>query len=358
MHHAFDFLNDSTAANSVGLISAFGNERLLKRLVVKQVVQAILQEDADEIPFSRFEGDETEWNRVNDELSTLSLFGEDEARICIVDNADAFVKKNRDSLEKLAEDPPSSGCLVLLVDTWPSNTRLYKMFEKRGLNIDCNPPRRGRSKAPDEEAVAKWISNWAKQEFNVKIRPAVARTLIDLTECNLGLIEQEFSKLVLFVGKNGEISDTLVHDVVGGWRAQTVWETIDAATEGDADQALLHLDRLLQSGEHPLALFGQIAWSLKRYALVLEIMQRSQRTGNSIRMIDAIKQAGFRAWGGEIEKAEQRLKQLGRNRVAKILEWLVEIDLSLKGSHSADHRARLALENLIVKMSRQMITSQ
>ena len=354
MIHSFAILEDSSALRSVGLVAAFGSERLLKRLVIKKIVDEILEDDSDDVPYSKFDGDEVEWNRVNDELSTLSLFGDHETRICIVDNADGFVKKNREPLEQLANAPPASGCLVLLVDTWASNTRLYKAFEKNGLNVDCNPPRRARSKSPDEEAIAKWISNWAKDQFGIKIRPAVARTLIDLTECNLGRIEQELNKLVLFAGEKREVNDTLVHEVVGGWRTQTVWETIDAATEGDADLALQNLDRLLQSGEHPLALFGQISWSLKRYAQVLQIMQRGQRQGNSIKISEAIKLAGFRAWGGEIEKADQRLKQLGRDRVGKILEWLVELDLSLKGSHSSDHRARLALEQLIVKMSRQL----
>lgn len=357
MIHAFGFLAEGgKSANTVGVITAFGSERLLKRMVLKSVVSSIRQQGSDGSEYSRFDGDELEWNRLNDELSTVSLFDDGGTRICVIENADGFVKNNRESLEKLAEHPPTAGCLILQVDTWPSNTRLYKIVEKSGLNIDCNLPRKGRSKNPDEAALAQWICKWAKKDFNVNLKPAVARSLVEMTEGNMGWIEQELNKLVLFVEPNGEITQTLVNDIVGGWKMQTVWETIDAAADGDADQALLHLDRLLQTGEHPLALFGQISWSLKRYAHALDIIQRAEREGNPLRMEEALKQAGFRPWAGEIEKAQQRMKQLGRKRVSKLLSSLVEIDLSLKGTHSAEIRARLQLEKLFVQMSRQMAT--
>ena len=42
---------------------------------------------------------------------------------------------------------------------------------------------------------------------------------------------------------------------------------------------------------------------------------------------------------GALAAAEQRLKQLGRRRAAQFYRWLLELDLSLKGTHSPDDRA-------------------
>jgi DNA polymerase-3 subunit delta len=53
-----------------------------------------------------------------------------------------------------------------------------------------------------------------------------------------------------------------------------------------------------------------------------------------------------------MERAERQLRQLGRERAARLYRWLLEADLALKGSHSAPHRARLVLEKLLVRMAK------
>jgi DNA polymerase-3 subunit delta len=115
----------------------------------------------------------------------------------------------------------------------------------------------------------------------------------------------------------------------------------------------VQLDRLLQSGEHPLALVGSIAWSLRRYAAATRIFQQAERRGEKMPLREALTQAGVRDWPfGAVAKAEERLKQLGRHRAGRMYRWLLELDLSLKGSHSPDTRARWALEQLILRMAK------
>jgi hypothetical protein len=68
---------------------------------------------------------------------------------------------------------------------------------------------------------------------------------------------------------------------------------------------------------------------------------------------EALVQAGVKDWPpGTIAKAEDRLKQLGRHRAGKLYRWLLELDLSLKGSHSQADRARWALEQLVLRMAK------
>ena len=117
---------------------------------------------------------------------------------------------------------------------------------------------------------------------------------------------------------------------------------------------LVQLDRLLQSGEHPLALVGSISWSLRRYAAATRIFQQAERRGERMGLKDALTQAGVRDWPfGALAKNEERLKQLGRKRAGNIYRWLLELDLSLKGTHSADDRARWALEQLVLRMAKK-----
>jgi DNA polymerase III subunit delta len=145
-----------------------------------------------------------------------------------------------------------------------------------------------------------------------------------------------------------------VQEIVGGWRGKTIWELVDAAAAGESGEALAQLDRLLHAGEHPLALVGSLAWSLRRYAAATRIFQQAERAGQKISLREALTQAGFRDWPiGSVAAAEKRLQQLGRQRAGQLYRWLLELDLALKGSHSADDRARWALEELVLKMAKR-----
>ena len=161
------------------------------------------------------------------------------------------------------------------------------------------------------------------------------------------------AKLSLYADK-GKVDEKKLVEIVGGWRTKKMWDAVDAATDGDSGKALDLLGQLLQTGEHPLALFGQLSWSLRRFGKAADIAIRTQRERRRVELPVIAKQAGFNSWGGELTKAEARLKQLSSVRASKILDWILEADLQLKRSHSKEHRGRLVLEKLFVKMDQEL----
>jgi DNA polymerase-3 subunit delta len=199
----------------------------------------------------------------------------------------------------------------------------------------------------------KWIVGWGKSQHGVVIDREAAQHSLDLTGPAFGVLDQDLAKLALFVQPGQKITAEMVQQIVGGWRTKTTWELVDAAAGGDAAEALLQLDRLLQSGEHPLALLGSIGWSLRRYAAATRAFEQAERRGEKISLREALTRVGVRDWPfGALAAAEQRLIQLGRRRAGKLYRSLLELDLSLKGTHSADDRARWALEQLILRMAK------
>ena len=52
-----------------------------------------------------------------------------------------------------------------------------------------------------------------------------------------------------------------------------------------------------------------------------------------------------------LDKTERQLRQIGRGRAKHLYNWLLEADLALKGVSSSGDRARLVLEQLIVRLS-------
>ena len=345
--HVFDFL-ETTPAAPAGVCVLFGAERFLKQLAIKTLTAG-----GGEFSVSRLDGSTAQFAEVMDELATQSLFGGGDPKTVLVDDADTFVKQNRDRLEPAIENP-GRNLLVLVVDSWAANTRLYKRVDKHGFQIRCDAPTSGRSKKPDTKRICDWLVHRAEETHAFKLPAKGASLLIDLCDCEFGRMDQELQKLALYAEK-GKVTVDQVATVVGGWRTRTMWEAITAACDGDTGEALRLLDQLLKTGEHPLALFGQLSWSLRRYAIATEFVLRQVRNGKRPDLSSAISAAGFRPWGGEVDVAADQLKQLGRGRAAQILDWLNETDAALKRTHTTAYRGRLALEKLFIRMSRELV---
>ena len=349
--HAFDLLaKPGEHQISAGICVLFGDEPLLKREALNVISRIVLGDDND-VPLATFDGPQADWRDVHDELATVSLFSSG-PRLAVVEEADKFVSACRDKLEAYAASP-AAGVLVLLVDTWPGNTRLAKAVAQNGLAIECRAPQmqRGKSKVLDEKRLLKWLATWSKQRHGIKLDAAAAEELLDLVGPELGLLDTDLAKLALYLEPGGTITSQMVQDIVGGWRTKSIWQLVDAAAEGDAAEALAGIDRLLQMGEAPQALFGQIAWSLRRFAAATRIYQQAERDGRRAALDAALEQAGFRHW--QLKDAQRQLRQIGRQRAGELYRWLLETDLALKGSHSQADRARLKLEQLLLRLAKE-----
>lgn len=346
--HVFEFLDAPVGELPVGLCVLYGKERFLKTLALKHLTGG----DSGDAEFSvvKLDGPQAVWSDVNDELSTKSLFGGDGPTIVIVDDADKFVSANRARLEEFAAGSGGCGLLVLVVDNWLKTTKLYKLANKNAFQIDCGPPKKSaRSKSADPSQVCSWLIARAKNKYDYTLPKQGAQLLFDLTECEFGRMDQELQKLALFA-ESGKVTMEICKQMVGGWRTRTTWEAIEAALSGDTGKALDLLDLIFRGGEPPIAVFGSIAWSLRRYGNATETVLRQVRSGQKPSMSAAMKEAGLGSWGGGNPEAE--LKQLGSGRAKQIHQWLLETDIQLKRSHSDERRGRLAIEKLFLRMAK------
>lgn len=346
--HAFDVLANAKLP-APGMAVLFGDDRFLQLEVLHHLEQLWIGSDEAEFAVSRLDGESAAWRDVSDCMATGSLFSSGGRRIVVVDSAADFVKDHRSSLEEMAQSSASGNTLVLLVDSWPANTRLFKLVEKSGLAVDCGPPTsaRGKSKQIDEGRIVDWLIARAKDQYQLKLSKPAARQIVELAPCNFGLYDQQLAKLSCCGVDGQSITPEQIAQWLGGWKVNTVWQMVDAAADGEGQTALALLDQLLRAGEHPLALFGQISWSLRRYGEAVELLERRQREGQTAKLQDCLAPAGFRPWGGELQQAEARLKRMGRRRAQRMHRMLLKTDLALKGSHSHESRGRFVLERLI-----------
>lgn len=348
--HVFDFL-EKHGAKTPPVLALYGGEAFLKRLALLRIRESL---GVEELLEHSVEGASAEWRDMRDELSTVSLFGGGKPRLVVVDDADKFVTAHRSQLESYAAAPKRTGVLVLQVDQFLSTTKLFKAVDKLGGAIHCGTPEKksGRRKVEDTKRVIDWLVAWADSQHHIKLPKKAASLLTELRGLDFGLLDQELAKLALFVEPGGKVEADLVQEVTGGWKSKTIWELLDAALDGNSAAALEQLDRLITAGEAPIALFGQLSWSLRRFAAATHIYERGLRQGSRLPVHQALSAAGFKDWPqGALGRAEGQLKRLGRRRGAKLYTWLLDLDLALKGSHSTPARARWALEQLVLRLS-------
>lgn len=339
---ATDFLA-GPEKHSIGPICAvYGDEAFLKAEVLQALRKQILGGQDGEFALTVFTGGEASLREVLDALVTTNLFGSGR-RLVIVEEADSFVSLYRAELEDYTAQPAKDAVLVLDVKTWSGITRLAKTVAQIGLAVECKPLQ--------ERQIKSWLIARAKLVEGIRLDSAAADLIVELLPLELGVLVQEVAKLALLVGEDRVINTHIVEENVGGWRVRATWDMIDAAVEGRAADAITQLDRLISADEKPHALLPQMSATLRRFATATRLVEVAEAHWRPLSLREALKQSGVKDKPFILAKAENQLRQIGRVRAKRIVEWLLAADLAVKGHNSSDERARIELERLIVRLS-------
>lgn len=339
--HAFEFLS-KPEHSSPAIAAVFGSDATLRAWSL-----ATLTDQGD---MTQFDGDAVKWTDLRDDLATASLFDFGEKRTIIVRTADKFVSDHRSDLEAFTANPSSASRLILELESLTSTTRLYKAIDKDHLLVVCTATV-DKKTGVTAAGRRQFLTNYVAGRHQTKITAGAADLLIDLLGEEIGMLDTEIAKLALYRDPGATIDEALVGEVVSGWQGQTVWQITDAIASGDAAEALRQLDKLMSGGQRPIALLPQIAFSLRRLGMATAVVLHREANEKPIQLDDALSATGMR-WPAELQRAKGHLKGLGRERGKQLLEWLLDADLRLKGTHSPDGRDRFLLEQFVVKLAK------
>ncbi|MBQ9454926.1 MAG: DNA polymerase III subunit delta [Thermoguttaceae bacterium] len=338
---ALDWLAHPEKLVPKGVCAVFGEESFLRRTVlakIPSVVAESLQQKPDALTPAEFNGSVVPWKEVVEELTTFTLFGPP-CRLVILNNADDFITKNRELLEKYTAEPAEMGILVMELKSFPANTRLYKLVEGNGTLISCNP-------LNERGELPAWVCETAKKKYKFTIQPSAAALLVSQIGTEMGILDQELGKLALSVEKDQPVTEVQVRQNCGTWRTQTIWTLVDCILDGRAKEALQYLGQLIDSGEDPNKILPQISSSLRRLATALRIVLEEERMGRRPNLNAILTSSGVKSY--YVQKTANQLRRLGRERGKKLLPWLVELDFQLKGESAISDR--LLLERFILRL--------
>jgi DNA polymerase-3 subunit delta len=308
-----------------------GDQDFLKLQVRHVLRQHVLGESADPFALTVLPGDRANFADVIDTVSTRSFFAAQ--RMVVVQDADPFVTASRDRLERYVANPSTAGILVLEVKTWTSTTRLAKALVAN--TIQC--------KAPTRAKLPEWCVAWAQSRHQKQLAAPAARSLVDLVGEDMGLLDMELSKLALYVGDRAKITAEDVDHLVSNSREENIWKIFDHIGEGDAGSAVRLLDHLMTQGEDFFKLLGAMASSLRKLAQAGRLSQQ----GTPIS--EALERAGVPPFVRR--GAEQQMRHLGRGRLNRLYDWLLETNMLARTTDGPPKE--LLLERLIVQLARK-----
>lgn len=334
-----------------GAVAAIvGDDSFIKHQVLTLIRQRICGDGDADVDWRMIEGPIAEWRDVADAVASRSLFGGGGRPIAVIEEADTFVTRNRDKLEDFASGS-AAGIVLLDVKSLPGNTRLAKAISSSGLLVSCKTPERGPEVAKHRRDATKWLVARASNVHQTKLNADAVEMLFDLLPMSLGVIDQEVARLALLAGDGGTITAELTRENVGGWRTRTAWDLVDAAADGRAADALSQLDRLLLAGEQPIGVLAQLGSTLRKFATAAMHVTAAEQQGRRPSLSAALKAAGFAPF--KLADAERQLRQIGRVRALQLADWVLEADLAMKSYNSAPARARVELERLLLRLSRE-----
>lgn len=325
--HAVEFLKQNPAEIPPVCVLS-GGQRHLKQSVLAILKKMVINDD--ETSLTSFAAKDADLQTVTDELRTISMWSD--RRLVIVEDADEFVTKYRGGLEKYVEKPAKKSVFVLAVKTWAKTTRLAKQVAASGLDVDCSE-----LKGPQ---LLKWLQDTAKDTYGQALSRDAAVLMIELVGPELGMLDQELSKLASYVGAGEKIEQEHVRTLVGGWATETTWEMTDAVRDDDLNSAINALDKLLTAGEAGPKLLGGISYVFKKFAQAADLSR-----GSSLEQ--ALRQAGV--FPQAVAASQAYLRRLGRGKAEQILDHLLATDAGLKGGSRLPER--IQIEKLLVELA-------
>jgi DNA polymerase III delta subunit len=280
-----------------------------------QELAAISRDLGKEAQRADFDGETAELADVLDELRCYSMFGGGCGKLVVVRNGDDFLTKYRPQLEDYVASPSDSGVLVLRLSSLPKNQRIYKLLEKTGRIIECEPP--------GEVGLVKWAIEHAKSTQRVNLAPDAAKVLVELVGADLGRLDTEIAKLAIAAeDAGGKITPDMVTANVVFTREREMKDLANAMAGGNTTEALRRWRELIQSD--PSAEFRAVTWLgmwLEDVRLIVTVGPDSPAVG---RMKWKFKEPG--SWNRFVAAC----RTLGKDGYARALDLLTEIDKQSK----------------------------
>jgi len=307
----------------------YGEEYYYTHAIMSALRLRVAGESDAGMCLSEYDGAKVTAAQVLDDLRTLTFFGG--TRLVIVENADAFLRDNKEVLGKYGKSPTKVGCLALVCEKKPDARFVFaKAVEKSGAMVSCTAPKAGR--------LVPWVRKRAR-ELGSTISGSAAQLLIEIVGADLAQLDSHLRTLVTYVGDKGEITDRDVARTVEEEKTVPIWDLMDGVAAKNGKMALEALDRLLPRAGMEAARLSQIGTALLN---LLRVKKMVERFGDEAKVAQALNMHPF-----VVKKNIRYARKFSRQELGEDIRKAFEADVMIKSHRMA---RRLAVEKLIAEL--------
>ncbi len=190
----------------------------------------------------------------------------------------------------------------------------------------------------------KELRDWMIQragQLGVRMEPSAVNALAQSIGEDLRALDQEITKLALYVGRAGIITEQDVRALTPQTRESSIFVIVDAISERRWQTAVAETRKLLEEGAHPLYIFHMI---YRQFSL---LAQAKGLEGKRLSAPALAKQLGIHQYTAE--KVQQQARRYRREDLREIYDHLLRTDQAIK---TGEMEPAVALEWLIMRLTR------
>jgi DNA polymerase III subunit delta len=185
-------------------------------------------------------------------------------RVVVVMQAEALLTPRRESaaaagalerLTKLLTQPVASSVLVLVVGGLDRRGGMYKLLTKHATMVDCGV-------MESQGDAERWLKTHAAAAGAV-IDARAARLIAERAGLDADRLRSTLERVLLYTLGQKSITVDDVKDLVRAPALQDRWAMVNAIERADARQALVQLALLLEAGDQPEMILGQLGWLVR-----------------------------------------------------------------------------------------------
>lgn len=315
----------------------YGLESYFIQNLKDALLKAVLADSGEE-NLSVYDLEETPIEEVISDAETYPFFGD--KKLIIANNPSFLSAKqvklpfehNIERLEQYMKEPVDYSVILFIApfEKLDNRKKITKLMNKEAMVTECNPIK--------DYEVGKWIKSLA-DSLHITIAPDAYDVFESELIVNLHLIQNELSKLAMFVGEQGVVTKEIAESLISNTANSSALKLVDAVIEKNLHKAINIYRDLQKMNEEPIALIALLAF---QFRTIFQVKLLKQKGYSQFQMR---KQIGAHPY--VIKIADSRASRFTVQRLEDIISKLTHADAVMK---QGKMEKNLAFEMLLYEL--------
>jgi DNA polymerase III subunit delta len=218
-----------------------------------------LSPDSEAFDYSEFDAGKASVDEIMEAAGTFPMVSL--RRLVFVTDAEKLKDPDQDALLDSLANLTKRSMLVLLAEELDHRKRFYRALRDKYCVAEFSKLK--------GMALEQWAEAYIHKQ-GYRISSSMIKQIVELVGSDQQTLVSELEKLMLFSGKEKEISRNTVEELVHASRQHGIFELINAVGQRDRAKALSSLGNLLTMGEHPLKIVTMMARHCRQILIAKE----------------------------------------------------------------------------------------